>query len=65
MRTTGWPTTTRRARARVVATLNLLGFRQNPRWGSEAVLEFCASAMRLNTGGRDSARDKTVEMKTM
>ena len=55
--TLGWPRTTSSALARVMATLNLRGLRQNPR---------CRSLSRPEMmGGRVSGLESTVEMKTM
>ena len=68
--TTGWPTTTSRARARVMATLKRLGLRQNPRCGSLG--RACSSAGlpadaldAVGAAGRDSGRDRTVDIKMM
>ncbi len=47
MSTTGWPTTTRSARARVMATLKRLGLRQKPTCTSASSPSAC-------TGGSDS-----------
>jgi hypothetical protein len=67
--TAGWPTTTIRALARVMATLKRLGLCQNPSCASAAAPAAPAPApgpaAAPAAGGSDSGLDKTVDMKMM
>ena len=70
MRTSGWPSTTIKACARVIATLNRLGFLKKPTAGSAAPprgagLGTPPCVLRPGTRDESAGRDRTVEMKMM
>lgn len=65
--TRGWPKTTMSACARVIATLNRLGFLKKPTVGSDAPPGGIKTEPlgALPPGGRSAGLDRTVEMKMM